>query len=167
MAEDIAIKRSSFWQWFMAAVFVAACLAVGGISGHFAGAHDDLWYRRLAKPSYTPYSWLFGPVWTTLYVMMGLAAWLVWTRGDLGRVGLPLGLFALQLVLNSLWSPLFFGLHAPLLAFVDLVFLWLAIVLTTWAFFRVRAAAGWLMAPYLLWVSYAGLLNAAIVRMNY
>ena len=154
------------WSWLAAAGFVAVCFAAAAI-GQIAISGDRYeWYARLAKPSFTPPGWLFGPVWTALYVSMGLAAWLVWRRRGSAAVGLPLGLFAVQLALNAAWTPLFFGLQRPAVAFADIVALWAAIAATTWAFFRVSAPAGWLMAPYLAWVSFASVLNFAIWRMN-
>jgi tryptophan-rich sensory protein len=150
----------------VAVVFVAVCFAASGIGQLFGRAGTGAWYRELQKPSYTPPGWLFGPVWTALYIAMGLAAWLVWRRRGFRAAAVPLGLFALQLALNAAWTPLFFGLQRPFVAFVDIVALWVAIVLTAWCFFRASPAAGWLMMPYLAWVSFAAVLNAALWRLN-
>jgi len=138
--------------------------AVGGLLG--AGA-DGGWYADLAKPSWTPPSWVFGPVWTVLYGMMGVAVWLVWLRRR-RRPGAaaPMTAFAAQLAFNAAWSPLFFGLHRPGMAFADIVLLWLALVATVWLFLRRRPIAGLLLAPYLLWISFAVALNFAIWRLN-
>lgn len=127
------------------------------------------WYAQLAKPAWTPPAWLFAPVWTVLYGMMAVAAWLIWRewreRG-FGEAGPALLLFVVQLGLNSAWSGLFFGLRRPGLALVDIVALWVAIGITVIAFWRVRRAAALLLVPYLLWVTFAAALNFAIWRMN-
>jgi tryptophan-rich sensory protein len=124
------------------------------------------WYVGLAKPWWTPPNWLFGPVWTALYLMMGVAACLVWGRRAEQAVGLPLTLFGAQLASNLLWSVLFFWARAPWLGLADIGLLWALIAATAVAFFRVRRAAGLLLLPYLGWVSYAAALNAAIVALN-
>jgi benzodiazapine receptor len=124
------------------------------------------WYAGLVKPVLTPPAWVFGPVWTLLYLMMAIAAWLVWrTLGLTGALG-PLGLFLMQLALNALWSYIFFGLQRPGLAFLDIVALWLAILATLIAFWRANPTAGLLLFPYLLWVSFATYLNFQFWRLN-
>ena len=137
--------------------------AVGGLLGAGAGGG---WYADLAKPAWTPPSWVFGPVWSVLYGMMAVAAWLVWRQRPRRRGAAPLAAFAAQLAFNAAWSPLFFGLHRPGIAFADIVLLWLALVATVWLFLRRRALAGLLLVPYLLWVSFAAALNCAIWRLN-
>ena len=126
---------------------------------------DLTWYNSLPKPWFTPPSWVFGPAWTILYVLMAVAAVMVWKSKENGRGDRRKALvaFAAQLALNVAWTPLFFGLHRPDLAFVDIVLLWLAIVATIVLFSRVRRAAAWLLAPYLAWVSFALVLNAAFL----
>jgi benzodiazapine receptor len=124
------------------------------------------WYAHLAKPAWNPPTWLFGPVWTTLYVMMAAAAWLVWRQGGWRRQRRALGLFLVQWCLNALWTPLFFGLHRPGLAFVEIVLLWLALLATTVSFWRVRVVASVLLWPYLAWVSFAACLNFTLWRLN-
>jgi tryptophan-rich sensory protein len=124
------------------------------------------WYLTIQKPAWTPPSWLFGPVWAILYTMMAVAGWLVWRRHGTTRRLAALCVFALQLFLNALWSPLFFGLHRIDLAALDIIALWLAILVTIVLFVRVRPLAGWLLVPYLLWCSYAAALNVAIWRLN-
>jgi len=124
------------------------------------------WYQTLSKPAWTPPDWVFGPVWTTLYFLMALAAWLVWRRTGWSTGRTALVLFALQLVLNAAWSPLFFSLHSPGIALVDIILLWAAIAATLWSFGRISALAASLFVPYLMWVSYATALNWAIWRMN-
>ena len=124
------------------------------------------WYAALSKPSWNPPNWIFGPVWTALYVMMATAAWLVWRRGGFPARRGPLGLFLVQLACNAAWTPLFFGLKNPALACADIVLLWLAILGTLAAFWRVNRFAGALLAPYLAWVSFAAVLNFTLWRLN-
>jgi benzodiazapine receptor len=124
------------------------------------------WYAGLKKPAWNPPSWIFGPVWSALYTMMAVAAWLVWRRGGFAGQRRPLTLFLVQLALNAAWTPLFFGLHRPGAAFAEIVLLWLAIAATLAAFRRVSRAAAWLLAPYLAWVSFAAALNFALWRLN-
>jgi benzodiazapine receptor len=126
----------------------------------------DEWYRRLIKPEWNPPAWLFGPVWTTLYFLIGVAVYRVARRGEHPALPAALTWFFVQLTLNALWSPLFFGLHRPDLALVCIVALWIAIVGTMRAFARVTPASAALLAPYLLWVSFATALNAAIWQLN-
>lgn len=124
------------------------------------------WYEGLVKPSWNPPGWLFGPVWTLLYTMMAVAAWLVWQRGGFAKQRWPLGLFLLQLVLNAAWTPLFFGLQRPNVAFGEIVLLWGAIAATIGSFVPVSRPAAWLLAPYLAWVSFAAFLNFTIWKLN-
>ena len=124
------------------------------------------WYAGLQKPSWNPPNWIFGPVWTALYTTMAIAAWLVWKRGGFASQRVALSLFLAQLLLNALWSPLFFGLRQPALAFADIVLLWLALLGTVAAFWKARPIAGALLVPYLAWVTFASALNFAIWRIN-
>jgi len=124
------------------------------------------WYADLAKPAWNPPNAWFGPVWTALYLMMGVAAWLVWRRKGWRGARVALSLFLVQLVCNALWSWLFFGLHAPLAALVDIVVLWLAILATALAFVRHSRPAALLLLPYLAWVGFATALNFALWRLN-
>lgn len=124
------------------------------------------WYADLHKPSWNPPPWIFGPVWTLLYIMMAVAAWLVWRKGGWKGQGPVLGLFLLQWLLNSLWTPLFFGLHHPLLAFAEIMVLWAVLATTLLSFWRVRKVAGLLLVPYFAWVSFAAVLNFTFWRLN-
>ncbi|MCX6981866.1 MAG: tryptophan-rich sensory protein [Verrucomicrobia bacterium] len=124
------------------------------------------WFAALKKPSWNPPSWVFGPVWTALYAMMAAAAWLVWQRGGWKEQRKPLLIFLAQLALNAVWTPLFFGLHRPGVAFAEIVLLWLAIVATLVAFRPVNRTAAWLLVPYLAWVSFAAVLNGTLWRLN-
>lgn len=148
------------------AVFIVICFAVAGIGSVFTAASIPDWYAGLRKPSFNPPNWIFGPVWTALYLAMAVAAWLVWRRVGLSAAAAPLIVFAIQLALNLLWSILFFGMHRIGLALVDIVALWCAIAATILMFWRVTPAAGWLLIPYLMWVSFASVLNFSIWRMN-
>ena len=148
-------------------VSLAAVFAAASVGSLFTARSVAGWYPTLAKPSWTPPGAVFAPVWTALYFLMALAAWLVWRKaGGLAAARLPLALFAVQLALNAAWSILFFGLRMPGLAFGELVLLWVAIAATLAAFRRVLPAAGLLLAPYLAWVTFAGALNFALWRLN-
>jgi len=140
--------------------FIAA--AIGGAASINAGA----FYTELVQPVWAPPGSWFGPVWTVLYLLMGISAWLVWRRGGFGQQRLPLGLFVVQLGFNGLWTWLFFGWQQGALAFAEILLLWCLILATLIAFWRVRALAGVLLIPYLLWVSFAALLNYSIWQLN-
>lgn len=144
----------------------AACFAAAGAGGVFTSASVGDWYRTLAKPQWTPPDWLFGPVWTALYLLMAVSAWLVWRQGGWRRSRMLLGLFGLQLVLNAGWSAVFFGLRSPGLAFAEICVLWSAIAATTVGFWGRSALAAALLIPYLAWTTFAAVLNLAIWRLN-
>jgi tryptophan-rich sensory protein len=144
-------------------LWLAASLAAGWVGSRFMPGE---WYASLAKPAWTPPSAVFGPVWTALYVLMGVAAWLVWRKAGFSGAPAALGLFGAQLALNALWSYLFFGARLPGAAFAEIVVLWLVILATTIAFWRVRPAAGALLIPYLIWVGFASGLNLQLWRLN-
>lgn len=149
--------------WPGLVVWLLVCFVAPAL-GSAAGPGE--WYAQLNKPSWNPPGWLFGPVWTVLYVMMAVAAWMIWRRGGWRVQQLPLGLFLAQLALNALWTPLFFGLHRPDLALMDIVALWFGIVVTIVVFARVHRVAAALLAPYLAWVSFATFLNFTLWRLN-
>jgi len=144
----------------------AICFAAAGVGSLFTRPAIEGWYAALQKPSWTPPNWVFGPVWTVLYLAMATAAWLVWRRAGFAGARLPLTLFALQLVLNLAWTGVFFGLRMPGAAFAEIVLLWLFILATTAAFWPLTHVAAWLMVPYLVWVTYAATLNYGIWRLN-
>jgi tryptophan-rich sensory protein len=150
-------------SWLALVVLLILCFAVAGAGGLATAPSIPNWYAGLAKPSWTPPSWVFGPVWSVLYLSMAVAAWWVWRRGD---AVVPMVLFGIQLVFNAAWSWLFFWLHSPGVAFIDIVLLWMAIVATTVVFWRRSTLAGILFVPYLVWVSFAAVLNFAIWRFN-
>jgi benzodiazapine receptor len=139
-----------------------ATAAIGAVASR--GAPD--FYASLAQPAWAPPASVFGPVWTVLYALMAIAAWLVWREGGFARARTALTLFVAQLIVNALWSWLFFAWHRGALAFVDIVLLWLLIVATVAAFWRIRPLAGALLLPYLAWVSFAAALNFSVWRMN-
>lgn len=153
-------------QWIGLAVWIALCLGAGGLGAVVTTPEINGWYRTIIKPTWNPPDSVFGPVWTTLYMMMAMAAWLVWKPAGLRAAAVPLTLFGIQLVLNSVWSWIFFGMHQPGWAFVEIVALWLALTVTMVAFFRRSRIAGWLLVPYLAWVSFASVLNFTIWRIN-
>ena len=153
-------------RWIGLAVVLVVCLGVGGLGAIATTPEIEGWYRTISKPTWNPPDSVFGPVWTALYILMAIAAWLVWRPAGFKAAAFPLSLFGAQLLLNVAWSWIFFGLHQPGWAFVEIVILWLAIVATTVAFFRCSNVAGWLIVPYLAWVSFASVLNFTIWRMN-
>lgn len=148
-------------------VSVVVCQIAGLIPAVFVYRPFPSWYNNLAKPSFTPPGWVFAVVWPALFLLMGLAAYLVWsTAMNSDGKNIAMLFFWLQLFINMLWSFIFFLMHSPLLAFLELMVLWVAIVLTIGKFYRVSKAAAWLMVPYLLWVTFAGVMNFAVVIMN-
>jgi translocator protein len=148
------------------ALCVALCLGVGALGASWTETAAGSWYDGLEQPRWDPPDWLFGPVWTALYIAMAVAAWLVWRARGLAGAALPLALFALQLALNLGWTFVFFALEEPGWAFVEIVVLWFAIAATLVAFWRVTRPAGALLVPYLGWVTYAAALNFEIWRLN-
>jgi len=161
--------RNSRPNWLVLGIFVALALAAGAVGAAFApgaSAATSHWYAMLAKPAWVPpYNWL-GPVWIVLYVLMGTAAWLVWRERYHRRRSAALAAYALQLLLNALWAPLFFGARNIGAGLFVIVALWLSIVWTMREFAAVKSGAAWLMAPYLTWISWAAALNLAIWRLN-
>jgi benzodiazapine receptor len=156
-------SNAAMRRWLAMAGWLLLCFAAASLGAVFMPGE---WYAALKKPAWNPPGWVFGPVWTALYTMMAMAAWLVWRQGGFAaRLG-PLLTFLAQLALNALWTPLFFGLHWPRVAFSGIILLWLAIAWTITAFWRVHRAAAWLLAPYLAWVSFAAVLNGTLWRLN-
>ena len=152
---------------FALVIAIVLCELSGIIGSLFTVSAVREWYPTLVTPSFAPPSWVFGPVWTTLFALMGVAAWLVWEKGmKRQNVKVALGIFLVQLILNTAWSILFFGLHAPGGALVEIIFLWAAIVAAIIAFAKISKPAAWLLAPYILWVSFAAYLNYAFWVLN-
>ena len=147
---------------------VAVCLAIGYFSGTVTRSAILDWYPTLEKPSFNPPNWIFAPVWTALYIMMGVAAGLVWNRikYETEAVKKALVFFIIQLILNAMWSYLFFGLRNPMLAGLEIIVLWLMIYETYIQFTKINKIAGYLFIPYLAWVSFAAILNASIWWLN-
>ncbi len=143
---------------FIAVNCVAA--ATGGIF------RPGKWYEDLRKPSWTPPNWLFGPAWSLLYAMSAFAGYLVFVSAQPGALMTPMVFYGLQLVLNGMWSAIFFGMRRPDIAFGEVLLLWLSILATIVAFSAVRADAAWLLVPYLAWVTFAAALNFAVWRLN-
>jgi tryptophan-rich sensory protein len=165
-SSDARIDLGAVQQAIGLVVAIVICFAAAGLGGLVTTPQIPNWYADLAKPNWTPPGWIFGPVWSCLYLMMAVAAWLVWRQHGFAGAKLPLTLFAIQLALNSLWSVLFFGLQNPGAAAVEIILLWVAILATLIAFWKRSRWAGGLLLPYLAWVSFAAVLNVAIWRMN-
>lgn len=147
-------------------IFCAVILILGGSGGLFVGHNMD-WYQTLKKPFFTPPSGVFGPVWTVLYLLMGISLFLVWrTETSAAKRKTAIACFIFQFVFNLLWTPIFFGMKQPLIALGDIVILWLAIFATVSSFLRVSKIAGILLLPYIIWVSFAAILNASICILN-
>jgi tryptophan-rich sensory protein len=158
------MKISNAWKLVLSFLVTFAAAAIGSL---FTFKSIPTWYATLHPTSLTPPNWVFGPVWTILYILMAIAAYLVWKNiSKQKKVGQAMNLFYLQLVLNALWSILFFGQHLILAAFIEIILLWFAIILTIIWFSKVSRAAAWLMAPYILWVSFAGILNFMVYLAN-
>ena len=138
----------------------------GVLGAFFASEAIPNWYAALTKPAFVPPNWLFGPVWTTLYIIMGISGFLIWQKKENPQRLPALKIFGLQLIANTLWSIIFFGLHQPLLALLNIVILWILITLMVWKFYKIDKTAGLLQIPYLIWVSFASILNLAIVMLN-
>ena len=146
---------------------VSLCLMTGFVGSFSTMNSVKTWYAELSRPSFTPPDWTFGVVWPILFVMMGISVFMIWNRGlDKRKVKVALGLFVLQLVLNGLWTPIFFGLHMIALALIEIVLLWIAILLTILVFWRISKTATFFLFPYILWVSFAAILNTALWYLN-
>jgi len=147
-------------------LLIILCFSVSTIAEYSIGPRIDPWYRHIARPQWTPPGWVFSTTWSAFYLALALAAWFIWRCGGIAKNRLPLILFALQLVLCLGWSLLFFGLRSPPLALSDLLLWWVALAATTIHFGRRSKWAGALMAGCLVWVTFVGMLNYAIVRLN-
>lgn len=148
---------------------ILICEMAGVIGSIFTYQSISDWYNtnKLNKPSFTPPSWLFGPVWVALYLLMGISAYLVWEKGAKRKqVKTALSIFGVQLILNIIWSILFFGLRCPLCGFAEIILLWLAIAVTIIRFNKLSRASALLLIPYILWVTFAAILNFYVWRLN-
>ncbi|MDP3733292.1 MAG: TspO/MBR family protein [Candidatus Daviesbacteria bacterium] len=139
---------------------IGLCLGAGIVGSFFTFSAIPTWYAALAKPSFSPPNWVFGPVWTILYILMGISLYLVWLKKKVPNV------FWIQLILNTAWSIIFFGMKNPTLALVDIIALLVAIILTIKSFYKINKLASYLLIPYLAWVSFASILNLMIVVLN-
>src|SRR3989338_6089973 len=154
------MKHKKILHLTLAVVITECAGAIGSIVSFPA---ISTWYATVQKPALNPPNWIFGPVWTALFFLMGISAFLIWNKGFAHKkIKTALSIFSLQLILNMLWSMIFFGLHSPFYAFIDLLILWLAILWTIVVFHRISKSAAMLLVPYLLWVTFAGYLNYEI-----
>ena len=168
MIFSVIFKIKFMNKYLKIAVIVGTCLAIGYMSSEVTRSGTEIWFPTLIKPSFNPPASVFAPVWSLLYILMGIAAGLVWAEIDKQPtiVRKALTFFAIQLALNALWSILFFGLRNPLLALIEIVILWLMIYETYIQFGKINRLSGFLLIPYLLWVSFATVLNASIWWLN-
>jgi benzodiazapine receptor len=155
--------RVNFFKLVMSLII---CQLAGFIGSLFTAPAIPIWYASLKKPSFTPPSWLFSPVWIFLFVLMGLTLYILWQAYSKKVARIALLFFALQLILNMLWSVIFFGLKSPMWAFIEILILWLAIFLTIWKSLKISKAAGYLLLPYIIWISFAAILNYSIWKLN-
>jgi len=155
-------------KYLKLAASIVICLSAGAIGSVFTSSSVGGWYRTLAKPSFNPPAWLFAPVWTLLYITMGISLFLVWTSRNAARTRIRIALFffSIQLLLNFLWSVFFFGLKSPLLGFIDILLLWATIMVTMLSFKKISQLSSCILVPYLLWVTFAAVLNYSILAMN-
>jgi len=158
------MKLNNFFKLVIAVVVSELAGVIGSV---FTVSTIPNWYAGLVKPALNPPSWIFGPVWITLYFLIGVAAFLVWKAGwERKEVRKALGAFGIQLFLNAIWPIVFFGLRNPFLAFVEIIVLWLAILWTIFVFYKISRPAVYLLLPYILWVSFAAYLNYSIWMLN-
>ena len=159
-------KKSKKINWGRL-IFSIILAQLAGIIGSLATTPNiAIWYSTIIKPSFSPPNYLFGPVWIILYTLIGIAFYLVWQSTNSDKKRIAMKLFIIQLILNSLWSIIFFRFHNIPFAFIEIIFLWLAIIGTTIYFFKVSKPAGWILIPYLLWVTFAAILNYSIMILN-
>lgn len=160
----MSISKNSFIYLLL---FITLCLLIGnGLGGYFTFLSVETWYQTLNKPSFNPPDWVFGPVWTTLYVFMGISIWLVWKKEPSKIRSIGIKIFWLQLFFNVFWTYLFFGIQKIGLSFIEIIFLIFLIILNIFYFLKINKIAGYLLVPYLLWVSYASVLTYNIWILN-
>lgn len=151
---------------FALIAFMVLCLIISAAGGAVTATSVNDWYTTLQKPFFNPPNWLFAPVWTAIYFMIAFSGWRVWLTNGFGRTKIAFGIYGAQLLLNLAWSFLFFGAESPLLGLIDIIPLFILIVINTIVFFRLDRLAGLLLLPYVAWVGFASLLNAAIWHLN-
>lgn len=147
-------------------IAIATPLLIGAVGSLFTRPEISGWYVSIQKPSFNPPNWIFGPVWTTLFILIGISFFLIWNKKLIYKIKPEATLYYLQLGLNLLWSILFFGFHQPLLSLIEIVVLWICILLLIIRFYQISKLASYLLVPYLLWVSFAAILNFMIVKLN-
>ncbi len=146
---------------------ILICQGVGSIGALFTSPAISTWYTTIQKPSFNPPNWIFAPVWTLLFLMMGISLYFVWSKGwEDKKIKIAVFIFSAQIALNIFWSLLFFGLQSPFYAFIEIIILWLAILLTIISFYKISKIATYLLLPYILWVSFAAVLNFSILILN-
>jgi len=147
---------------------IVICQLAGVIGSIFTSPAISTWYAGLQRPEFSPPNWVFGPVWITLYAMMGISLFLIWEKGLKKKQSkTAVSVFGVQLALNAIWSLLFFGLQSPFYAFIEIIFLWVAIAATIVLFYKISKPASWLLLPYIIWVSFAAFLNYSIWILNF
>ncbi len=145
---------------------IIICVTLGSVSGILSGSGMTDWYQNLNKPFFQPPSWVFGPAWTILYTLMGIAIARIWHQPDSSLKSRAIRIFISQFVLNLIWTPIFFALKQPLIALIIIIMLWILILLTIRSFKKVNPLSAILLIPYILWVSFATILNGSIVYLN-
>ena len=156
--------KIKYWKLVISILIPLIASAIGSF---FTSTSVSTWYIGLNKPVFNPPNWIFGPVWTTLYILMGISLYLVWNKGiKTKKAKAAVTIFSIQLALNILWSVIFFGLKSPLFAFIEIIFLWSAILMTIIYFYRISKPASYLLIPYILWVSFAAVLNFYLFILN-
>ncbi len=165
--ESLDSKKQGIRSPLILLIAIVICNLAGLLGSLVTVTGSGSWYAGIAKPFFSPPGFVFAPVWTTLYILMGISLYLIWMEGT-GRkeVRIALFVFAVQLVLNGLWTFLFFGLQSPLLGLIEIIVLWIFIVLTIVLFYRIRKTSAYLLVPYLLWVSFASFLTYTIWILN-
>lgn len=156
--------KINYWKL---AASIAICQMAGILGSFFTVSSVSTWYVGLNKPLFNPPSWVFSPVWITLFVLMGISLYIVWEKGVKSRQSkIAVTAFGVQLGLNALWSVLFFGLRSPFAAFIEIIFLWAAILTTIIYFYKINKTSAYLLVPYILWVTFAAVLNFSIFYLN-
>jgi len=153
-------------NWLRLVISIVVCLLAGIIGSLFTSNNIPTWYATINKPAFNPPNWIFAPVWTTLYVMMGVSLFLVWRQSNKVNISYAVIFFSIQLILNTLWSFIFFGMKLLLLGFIEICLLWVFILISIISFSGISSTASFLLIPYLLWVSYAAVLNYSIFKLN-
>jgi tryptophan-rich sensory protein len=153
-------------KWIKLIICIVICQLAGIIGSLFTISSITSWYAKLYKPTFTPPDWLFGPVWLTLYTLMGISLYLVWNEKSKGKIKIPLAMFSIQLVLNTVWSIMFFGFQLIFYGLVEIIIMWIFIALTMFSFYRVSRKASLILVPYIAWVTIATLLNYFVWVLN-